>query len=222
MPRIIDLSMPIAEHFRWQIERSQSGNFAAGDSFQITRIGLPVHAFTHMDAGRHILADGPTTDQIPLERTVGQCAVVDLSGISANTEIDTERISAAAAHIKPGDIALLKTGWEDTHSPQTAEFWKEAPFMSEGACRLLLEKKVQAVAFDFPQDYPIRLLLDDERRPLEEFVTHHILLREGVTLIEYICNTSALQDERTYLCALPLKVPDADGAPARVVAIEEF
>ena len=68
MPRIVDLSIPIADHFRWKIERSQSGDLAAGDPFQSTRIGMPVHAFTHMDAGRHILAEGPTTDEIPLEQ----------------------------------------------------------------------------------------------------------------------------------------------------------
>ena len=222
MPRIVDLSMPIADHFRWKIERSQSGDLAAGDPFQSTRISLPVHAFTHMDAGRHILAEGPTTDEIPLERTVGDCAVVDLSAILPNAAIEAERIAAAGAHVRTGDIVLLTTGWDRTHSPQTPQFWSEAPFMSKGACQWLLEKAPTAVAFDFPQDYPIRLLLQDEQRPFEEFVTHHILLREGVTLIEYLCNTSQLERERTFLCALPLKVPAADGAPARVIAIEEF
>ncbi len=41
-------------------------------------------------------------------------------------------------------------------------------------------------------------------------------------MIEYLCNTAALAGPRTFLCALPLKVPAADGAPARVIAIEEF
>ena len=222
MLRIVDLSMPIADHFRWKIERSQSGDLAAGDPFQSTRIGMPVHAFTHMDAGRHILAEGPTTDEIPLEGTVGDCAVVDLSAIPPNAAIEAERIAAAGAHVRTGDIVLLKTGWDRTHSPQTPLFWTEAPFMSKGACQWLLEKAPTAVAFDFPQDYPIRLLLEGERRPFEEFVTHHILLREGVTLIEYLCNTSQLERGRTFLCALPLKLPAADGAPARVIAIEDF
>ena len=44
--------------------------------------------------------------------------------------------------------------------------------------------------------------------------------RAGVTLIEYLVNTSALKGPRTLLCAAPLKIPGADGAPARVFAIE--
>ena len=51
-------------------------------------------------------------------------------------------------------------------------------------------------------------------------MTHDVLLRNGVILIEYLSNTAALTEPRTFLCCLPLKVPGADGAPARVIAIE--
>ncbi len=37
-------------------------------------------------------------------------------------------------------------------------------------------------------------------------------------LIEYLINTRALTTERVHFCCLPLKLPAADGAPARVVA----
>ena len=95
--------------------------------------------------------------------------------------------------------------------------------MTREGSQLLLEMGIKAIGFDFPQDYPIRLLLKgQEKRPFEEHVTHDILLRNGVTMIEYLCNTAALTGERTFLCALPLKVPTADGAPARVIAIEDM
>jgi len=38
--------------------------------------------------------------------------------------------------------------------------------------------------------------------------------------IEYLCNLGALKGPRTMLFALPLKIPGADGAPARVIAYE--
>jgi len=56
--------------------------------------------------------------------------------------------------------------------------------------------------------------------PRDEHVTHVVLLAAGVTLIEYLVNTSALAGPRTFLCAAPLKIPTADGAPARAFAIE--
>jgi kynurenine formamidase len=220
MTRIIDLSMPIEDHFRWPVERRVSGSHAQGDVFEATWAGWTVHGFTHMDAPRHCVPGGPTTETIPLERTVGDAAVVDLAPIQPNEAITEVRLEAAAGHVQPGDIVVMKSCWEQQRSPRTPEFWTEAPYMTREASEWLLARQPGAVAFDFPQDYTIRLLLKGERRPLAENVTHDVLLRNGVILIEYLSNTVALAGPRTYLCCLPLKIPGSDGAPARVIALE--
>ena len=76
-------------------------------------------------------------------------------------------------------------------------------------------------AWGFVRDRYIRgLLLDGVVAPRSEHVTHDVLLSDGVTLIEYLVNTSALVGPRTFLCAAPLLVPTADGAPTRAFAIE--
>src|SRR6185369_9118115 len=81
------------------------------------------------------------------------------------------------------------------------------PWLTRDAAEWLLARQPTAVAFDFPQDYPIRLLLDGVIAPTGEHVTHDVLLRAGVTLIEYLVNTSALKGPRTYLCAAPMARP---------------
>lgn len=221
MPRIIDLSMPIDDHFRWPVERRVKGDHARGDVFQATWLGWTVHGFTHMDSPRHCVPGGPTTDDVPLERTVGEAAVLDLAPVEPNEAISAERLATAAEHLRPGDIAVLRSCWEQQRSPRTPEFWTEAPYLTREASQWLLARKPRAVAFDFPQDYPIRLLLNGETRPLAENVTHDVLLSNGVILIEYLSNTAALERPRTFLCCLPLKVPGSDGAPARVIALED-
>jgi arylformamidase len=147
--------------------------------------------------------------------------VVDLTPLAPDQAITAEHLAERAGHVPPGDIVVLKSCWEQQHSPMTPEFWTEAPYMSRAAAEWLRARAPRAVAFDFPQDYTIRLLLHGEVRPLEEHVTHDVLLRNGVILIEYLANTAALTAPRTFLCCLPLKVPNADGAPARVIALEE-
>lgn len=221
MPRIIDLSMPIEDHFRWPVERRLKSDHAKGDLFQVTWLGWTVHGFTHMDSPRHFFADGKTTDEIPLETTVGEAAVVDLTPIAPNEGIGEARLRAAAGHVAPGDIVVMRSCWEQQRSPRTRAFWTEAPYLTRDGAEWLLGREPRAVAFDFPQDYCIRLLLDGEHRPLAEHVTHDVLLRHGVILIEYLVNTAALTTPRTFLCCLPLKVPGADGAPARVIALEQ-
>ncbi len=220
--RIIDLTMPIEHHFRWPVRRELVGDFARGDLFQVTRLTLGVHGFTHMDSPRHIVPDGPTTETIPLEATVGEAAVVDLSDVAPNEAIEAERLAAAGGQdVERGGIVVFRTAWERQRSPRTPEFWTEAPYLTRGAAEWLLERGVRTVAYDFPQDYTIRLLLKGEVRPMAEHVTHDVLLRNGVVMIEYLSNTAALTKPRTWLCALPLKLPGADGAPARVIAVEE-
>ncbi len=220
MTRIVDLSMPIEDHFRWPVARSQKGDLEAGDVYQFTRLDWVVHGFTHIDSPRHMVPGGDTTSEVALERTIGAAAVLDLSGIAPKTEITAEMLAAAGGHLETGDIAVLKTCWEDVHSPLTPEYWTESPYLSAAACRWLLAREIKALAVDFPQDYPIRKLLDGEQAPIAEFVSHDILLRNGVILIEYLTNLGEIQGPRTTLIALPLKIPNADGAPARVIAYE--
>lgn len=220
MPRIIDLSYPIEDHFRWKVQRELAASFEQNDDFQITRVGFAVHGFTHIDAPRHMLPDGPTTSDFRLESLVGEAAIVDLSAVGENTAITAELIAAAGEHVRRGDMILLKTAWDQRFSLKNPEFWTCAPYLTREACEWLIGRGPGVVGFDFPQDHAIRALLDGGSPALAEFVSHDVILRRGVPLIEYLCNLGAVSSSRAEVCALPLKLLDADGAPARVVAIE--
>jgi kynurenine formamidase len=218
--RIVDLSMPIGPHFRWSPEVQVKGDIAAGDQFRITRISTTCHGFTHVDAQAHFVAHAPTIEATQLDRVVGACRVLDLRDAPANAEIGPEMLAAADPGGPDGEILLLSAGWDRKRDAGTAPFWTEAPWLSRGAAEWLRARKPKAVAFDFPQDYPIRLLLENKTVPKDQHVTHDVLLANGVTLIEYLVNTSELSAPRVLLCAAPLLIPGADGAPARAFAIE--
>jgi len=221
--RIIDLSTQIrTDHFRWKVERETPRSHAAGDFFEATWLAWNVHGFTHMDAGRHFAADGYTTEEIALEQVIGAAAVVDLAGIAPDTAISEQIIAAAGGHVAAGDIVLMRTCWDRVESLDTAEFWTRAPYMTAEACRWLLARGLKAIAFDFPQDQCIRDLVTGARTPAPaECTTHVELLLKGIPMFEYLSNTAALSRERVEFIGLPLKVPAGDGAPARVIAIEE-
>lgn len=214
----IDLTMPIVDHFRWPVERRLVKDHAKGDPFQVTWQGFAVHGFTHMDSPRHYFPDGKTTDDIGLDQTVGPAAVIDLLPIEPMTAIDAGLLDRAAGHVGQDEIVVFRTGWGERRSVAEPAFWLDAPFLERSAADWLLARSPKAVAFDFPQDYCIRLLLSGEIRPIEEHVSHDVLLRNDVVLIEYLTNTQALTTKRIGFCCLPLKLPSADGAPARVIA----
>lgn len=217
MPQVIDLSYPVAEHFRWKVERRLTASFAAGDAFQVTRVGFPVHGFTHIDAPRHMVPGGATTSDFDLDSLVGEAVIVDLARVQEGEAITADALSGAP--VRPGGIVLLRTDWDRRYSLDQPEFWSRAPYLTREACEWLLEQGPAVVGFDFPQDEPIRGLLDGRTAPMAEFVSHDVLLRAGVLLIEYLRNLASIEGPTAQICALPLKVLDADGAPARVVAL---
>jgi arylformamidase len=218
--QIIDLSMPVGSHFRWPPEIDIKGDISKGDQFRITRIAMPCHGFTHVDAQAHFVANAPTIEATALSRVVGACRVLNLRDVEPHTEIDAARLGDADPGGADGEILLLSSGWDRKRDYRTPLFWTEAPWLNRSAADWLHARKPTAVAFDFPQDYPIRLLLEGKTVPKDQHVTHDVLLKSGVTLIEYLVNTSALTRPRTFFSAAPILIPTADGAPARAYAID--
>ena len=216
---LVDLSMTIQPMWRWPIEVGLVKDISKGDPYQVTAVKMGMHAFTHIDTPLHIEPGRESIDQIELERLCGPAAVVDLSPIGANQEIGPELLAARAGHVLPGDIVLLKTCWDLAMDCTTRGYWSDAPYLNRQAAAWLSMLPIKAVGFDFPQDCAIREI--PARHPsVQEMPTHDLILRKGILLIEYLCNLHRIKAERIEIYALPLKVVGAEGACARVVAVE--
>ena len=63
---------------------------AAGDMYNLTAFSMCAHNGTHVDAPFHFLCDGPTVEQMELDRFVGECFVARHEGDV--TAVDAERI----------------------------------------------------------------------------------------------------------------------------------
>lgn len=219
--RIIDLSMPIVTgHLRWKPEQTAAKREVGENTIQVTTVRLTCHGFTHVDAKRHYFPGAPTIEQTPLDALVGPAVVVDLMDVAPDEAIGPEKLAARGAKIRAGARVILKTGWHRHRSFETEAFWRESPYLTGEAARWLLDREIMTICYDFPQDYVIRHLLDGKFSPVAEHVTHDILLRNGVHMVEYLTNTAELSREDVFLSAAPIKIPGADGAPARVYAIE--
>ncbi len=221
MPGVIDLSTTIRPgHFRWAV-RQELQRTHAEHGVQVSWLGVVVHGFTHIDAPRHFEPEGDTSSQLDLNTVVGEAAVIDVSHLGPNTPIEATHLEEAGAHVRDGDIVLMRAGWDEVELIDTPAFWTRSPWMTREASEWLLTRHIRAIGFDFPQDYCIRnYVTGAPHGTYEDHVTHHVLLRRGVILMEYLCNLKRIPGRRTYLVALPLKLADADGAPARIVALE--
>ena len=216
--QIIDLSMPIQSHWRWKFDTEQTLDRKKGDPFQSTTFTMSAHAFTHIDSPLHIEEDRMPIGAVSLNNLTGPAVIIDLSYVQSNQAIKIHDLEKGAKNIVPGDIAVLKTAWDLKYSWKEREYWTEAPYLEKSAAAWLADQALHAVGFDFPQDYVIREI--PNRHPsVEEMPAHDLILRKGIYQIEYLCNVHQIESSKVTLIALPLKLVDCEGAPARVIAL---
>jgi kynurenine formamidase len=216
--QIIDLSMPIQSHWRWKFNSEQTLDRKKGAPYQSTTFTMSAHAFTHIDSPLHIEPDRIPIDAVPLNNLSGPAVIIDLSYVQPNQAIKIPDLKKSANEIIPGDIAVLKTAWDLKNSWKDREYWTEAPYLDEEAAAWLSDKDLNAVGFDFPQDYVTREI--PGRHPsVQEMPAHDLILRKGIYQIEYLCNVHQINAKRVTLIALPLKLAGCEGAPARVIAL---
>jgi kynurenine formamidase len=182
------------------------------NGWNATQLQLYSHCGTHMDAPRHFLPDGSTIDQTPLAPCIGPARVIDLRPVQPRQEITVEHLGEVAHAVEPGDRLLFCTDWYLRHG--TPEYRNALPRISPAFARWLVEKEVALIGVEPPS-------VADVNSREELTAVHRTLLEGGVVIVEGLAHLSALESTGVELIALPLKVIDGDGAPARVVAVEE-
>jgi kynurenine formamidase len=147
---------------------------------------------------------------------------VDLSRVGARHPITAEALEQTGADIRHGDIVLVRTDWDLRTPFISREYFTDSPFLTQDGAEWLLARGIRALGMDFVADAILRDVLNrpDEKRTREEFVSHQVLLRNRVLLIENLCNLKQLDQPRILFFALPLNLEGSDGAPCRAVAVQ--
>ena len=220
--RLIDLSHTIVfPHWRWKPERTVTSSHADGAMFTSSRLDMPSHGFTHVDAPTHFLPGTATITDMAVDRWCGSAAVVHLSHRGADEGITAKDLEQHGQHIQAGDIVLLRTDWDQKMDIGRREFWTTAPWTTREAAEWLAARDVSAVGYDYPPDPSLRLSPENPgtiERALH--VTHDVFFPRGIVVIEYLANLRAIPTPRTIFMALPLKIDGGDGSPVRAVALE--
>ena len=178
------------------------------DGYAETAMTFYSHVGTHMDAPAHMLSGGKTLDEYPPERFFGSGIVINFSAFKENEIIGRERLTIRERElIIHKDFLLFDTGY-DSNLNALGTY----PVPSEELLRFAIQNGVKAVGID-------RMSID----PLgaTQMQLHRLLFEDDVLIIENLKGLSQLTDKEFSVCALPLLYCNADGAPVRVVAIEQ-
>jgi kynurenine formamidase len=176
----------------------------------VTEVHMVVHHGTHVDAPCHFIADGPSMDQVPLDRLYGPGVVWRLD-LPARAPIEPKHLEAATPRLQEGDIVLLDTGWASHVNKDTYE---DHPYVTGEAAAWLADRGAKLLGVDYSSpDMAPHYRADDYGAPV-----HTTLLSRGVLISEHVTNLRELAGHRIEAMFLALNIGGSDGAPTRAVA----
>lgn len=209
MSRVVDLTMSYhngVNGFSKEIARTKDK-----DGWNASTLTFYSHIGTHMDSPFHFSVSDQTIDKIPVSDFVGAAWVIDARSVGPKGLITVDHISEEIREkFAAGDSLIIWTGW--SQYAWTQKYRDELPRISEALAHWCIDNKVKMIAVEPPSVADVN--------NLEEVTKIHEILLEGVVIIEGITNIDKLTSNHVELIALPLKIKDGDGAPARVIAIE--
>ncbi len=210
MSRVIDLTLTLKSGMRGVA--FEPARILEQDGWNATALSLYSHCGTHMDAPVHFGVGRQTIDQLDVSQLIGPAWVVDVRPMEPCALIGVERMNSIADKIEPGDSVMICTGWSEYYDQD--RYRDELPRISADLAKWCVEKQVRMLGVEPPSVADVN--------NIEELTTvHKILFEGGVIVVEGLANLQSLTKPRVTFIALPLKVADGDGAPARAVAIED-
>lgn len=173
---------------------------ARGDAADVTRLDMPAHTGTHVDAPGHVIPGAAGVEALDLDALMGPCRVASVPAATVADGIGPEHLRALA--LPPACTRLLLR----VRGPGVADPPHDAPGVTAAGAGWLVDAGVALVGVDTMSVAP----------PDDPVPTHRILLQAGVVILEGL-DLRAVRDGEYTLACLPLLVPGADGAPARAV-----
>jgi arylformamidase len=183
--------------------------------WQASSMSALLHTGSHVDSAWHVFADGDPIAATPLDRVVGEACLIDCSDVGPREPVDAARLDARGAHVREGDIVVIRTDWTDRTWGDFPRFYVESPYLTEDAADWLVERRPRALVFDFFEEYSAAL--DDFNS--EDFVVHRRLLGQNLPLVEQATNLGAVGLNRFTLLAPFFRLDDAEAAPCRIFAL---
>lgn len=186
------------------------------DGTNVYILTLANHAGTHVDAPRHVIADGlPISAFAPHELIFERPVVIDLP-LADRAVVRPEHLARHAAAIRAADMLLLRFGYGSIRAREPARYRDQCPgFGVEGATYLREQcPDLRALGMDVPSLSTIACL--------EETMPAHTVLLEGAERRFLIVEDMHLDQDLGGLAQVwlaPLFVEGVDSAPCTVYGV---
>lgn len=211
MKRIYDVSAPIRDGGliypgNPAIRISLQQSMASGASSNVSDVAFGSHTGTHVDAQRHMIPDGLTVDQIPLETLMGPATLLEFGAdVMAVTADDLRK------HDLSGITRVLLRTRNSSYLTQDPAFHGDFTYLAPDGAEYLVSLGVELVGIDY---------LSIEQFHSGHHRTHLALLGANVVIVEGLNFIDVPAGTYNFYC-LPINLAGCDGAPARAVLVSE-
>lgn len=175
--------------------------------YVMSEIVLWSHVGTHVEVPRHYFKDGQDLVDMPLERLVGQAALVPCMHRKPGEPITGTDLEQHGPHVLDGDIVFIRTDSGFYGTPLS----HDRPYLASTAIDWLLERQISCLGVDCS---------GIELRGVPEQPNHMALFARGIPIIEHLAGLDQLP-ERFYVVAAPWPVEGLEACPVSVVAFVE-
>jgi len=207
--KIVDLTLPINNQMSGV--SITPARILDVDGWNATTLNLYSHCGTHMDAPLHFGVTPQTIDQLPTERLISVAWIVNLTHLKPKEQILVSHLESITNDFEAGQSIILHTGWSKKLG--TSSYRDDLPRISAELANWLGEKKVNILGVEPPS-------VADVNNIDEVTEIHQILMKHDIIIVEGLCNLEQITAPKITLLALPLKVEGGDGAPSRVLALQ--
>lgn len=180
------------------------------DGYAVTRLTMPSHCGTHVDAPAHLMAGGRRLADYPVSHFMGLALVVDCraAAFSEDRRITMEMLGPALPHAKEAEFLLFSTGWSQFWG--SPRYFEDFPVMDDEVLALAASGEFKGVGFDTPS--PDRVGDETEKAHRQLFAAERTLIFENLK------DLVQLEPGLWNFAGLPLRWEGADGSPVRAVA----
>ncbi len=171
------------------------------------------HSGTHVDSPAHMVNDGMTIDQVPLDYFVCNGMVLDFSGKPKYqiTRDDVKKFLESSGHLRDitngaGNwVLLFYTGY--TAKSKDAD-WLDSPDLTEDACKYFVELgSIRAIGIDaFGPDHA-------------PWSAHRTLLPNNVLIFENLANLDKLVGKEFMFVGVPISLFGGSAGLVRPIAL---
>lgn len=162
---------------------------------------------TYIETRAHVDRDAEPVTALPLSEFFRPAVVIHVGEKRRNEPVTVADLERANSDLRPGDAALLATGWD--------RFWDDpdyvdgSPYIEREAARWLMDRGIGLLGADFPRfDY-----VPEPQFPWSEFWERVNLLLAPLIHLE------ALSGRCGMLVAFPLKIRGACATPCRAAIL---